>query len=108
MVEKLNGPDMGEIYALKIYDKSKIYGSNVATDLIKNERMVLEQIVDCPFLSKMVYAFQSHSYLYIALKFEQGGEMFSIIQERELSSYEAKFYLAEIILALEALHVVSH
>lgn len=106
MVEKIDGIDKGEIYALKIFDKAKIYDNNIATDFVKNERMILEQVVNCDFLATMRYAFQSANYLYIVMKFEQGGEMFSILQKRELSVFEAKFYLAEIVLALNTLHSV--
>jgi serum/glucocorticoid-regulated kinase 2 len=73
---------------------------------VKNERLILEQIVDCPFLASMAYAFQSADYLYIALKFEQGGEIFSILRQRPFSIFETKFYAAEMILAIEQLHKV--
>lgn len=106
MAEKVDGVDKGSIYALKIFSKAALKENESAIVFVKNERMILEQIVGCPFLTTMMYAFQSAAYLYIALKFEQGGELFSVLQERPFSLEIAKFYLAEIVIALE--HQVTY
>lgn len=40
MVEKIGGVDKGRIYAMKIFEKRKVYEDKVTTYLVKNERTV--------------------------------------------------------------------
>ena len=53
----------------------------------------------------MHYAFQTPDKLYFVLDFVNGGELFSHLRkDKKFSESRAKFYAAEIILALECLH----
>ena len=68
------------------------------------ERQVLEQ-VEHPFIVNLQYAFQTPSKLYLIMDYIGGGELFSRLDdEMELAEEAAKFYAAEVILALETLH----
>lgn len=54
---------------------------------------------------KLHYAFQTDEKLYLIMDFLNGGELFTHLrQEERFSEEKIKFYAAEIILALEALH----
>lgn len=58
----------------------------------------------------MVYAFQTDAYLYIVMEFVQGGDMFNLMKNaypHHLSYVNVRFYLAEIVLAIEQLHKVT-
>ena len=58
-----------------------------------------------PFLCNLHYAFQTSKQLFLVMDFCQGGELyFHIKQNKHFSEDVAKFYAAEIILALEYLH----
>lgn len=53
----------------------------------------------------MHYAFQTPERLYFALDFVNGGDMFFHLRKKgRLTENEARFYICEIILALEHLH----
>ena len=70
----------------------------------KQERRVLE-IVNHPFIVKLHYAFQTGPALCLVMDFINGGELFShIAKAKRFSEDRARFYTAEIILALEYLH----
>ena len=91
------------IYAMKVLKKKEI-SERQQEDHTKAEREILEKITN-PFIVKLHYAFQSPDKLYFVLDFVNGGELFSHLRkEKKFSESRAKFYAAEIILALEWLH----
>lgn len=55
----------------------------------------------------MQYAFQTPDKLYLVLEFYQGGELFTHLYKSEhFTEAQVRFYIAEIIVALEQLHEV--
>jgi serine/threonine protein kinase len=65
------------------------------------ERDILEKIKN-PFIVNLHYAFQTPDKLYFILDFVNGGELFSHLRKtKKFPEYRAKFYAAEITLALE-------
>jgi serine/threonine protein kinase len=96
-------PDSTGIYALKSMDKSLIAQCRQA-DYVMNEQEILTSI-DHPFIMKMHYSFTTKNYLNLVLDFCPGGELFfHIVKMKRLQENVAKFYIAEIILAIEHLH----
>lgn len=108
LVKKLKGEDEGNLYAMKVLEKVKVMQKKKTTEHTRTEREVLEKIINCPFLAKMYYAFQTPDKLYLVLGFEQGGELFTHLYKSEhFDETQVRFYIAEIIVALEQLHKVS-
>jgi protein-serine/threonine kinase len=61
-----------------------------------------------PFIVTLFHSFQSPDYLFFVLDYCMGGEFFRALQTRPgkcLSEEHAKFYAAEVIAALEYLHL---
>ena len=95
--------DEGTIFAMKCLKKEQIKRENKVRHVM-NEREIL-QTVRHPFIVKMHWAFQSQHYLFIVLEFCPGGEIFYHMNKvLRFSERVAKFYFAEIVLALEYLH----
>ncbi|CDW79087.1 camp-dependent protein kinase catalytic [Stylonychia lemnae] len=105
--------DDGAIYAMKCLKKSQIKRENKVRHVM-NERQILQNVTH-PFIVKMNWAFQSvitlyfmnnqEHYLFIILEFCAGGEIFYHMNKvLRFSEKVAKFYFAEIVLALEYLH----
>lgn len=95
--------DTGKVYAMKILDKKAVIETNEVEHTMA-EREVLGTI-DNPFIVHMHYSFQNENKLYFVMDFINGGELFYHLQnERRFSIARAKFYSAEILLALEHLH----
>ena len=93
-----------KIYAMKIMKKLSMVKKN-QVDHIKTERRILE-LIDHPFINKLQYAFQTESKLYLVTDYCPGGELFFHIQRVERFNEEAvKFYGAQLVLALEHLHL---
>lgn len=61
--------------------------------------------MDHPFIVKLRYAFQTHDKLFLVSDYCPGGDLSQYLEiERIFPEWKAKFYISEIILAIEALH----
>jgi serine/threonine protein kinase len=69
-----------------------------------NERMILSRISH-PFIINLHYAFQSEDSLYLILDYCPGGDIDTLLNHKEvLNETEARFYISELLLAIEELH----
>lgn len=102
MLVTLKG-DESKVFALKVLLKSSIIERNQVEHTLA-EREILE-IIDHPFLMKMYWAFQTEHKLYFVMDFLRGGELFFHLKnERRFPEPRARFYTAEILMALGELH----
>ena len=70
----------------------------------RTERKVLS-VVDHPFIMKLHYAFQTDDKLYLVLDYCPGGELFFHLSRfRRFPERVARFYAAELLLAIGHLH----
>jgi serum/glucocorticoid-regulated kinase 2 len=70
----------------------------------RTERKVLS-VVNHPFIMKLHYAFQSPDKLYLVLDYCPGGELFFHLSRfRRFPERVARFYAAELLLAIGHLH----
>jgi len=100
LVEK---KDNKQVYALKSMHKEDIIDKD-QIEHTKTERFVLEKSKS-PFLVSLEYAFQTPSKVFFVMKFMKGGELFQHLKiAKRFEEERAKFYVAEILLALEYLH----
>src|SRR5438128_9821328 len=95
--------DTGKIYAMKVLKKQQLIARKQVAHT-KTERKVLEEI-DSPFIVSLKFAFQTENKLYMILDYFTGGELFFHLKSNgRFTEDRARFYAAEIVLALEALH----
>lgn len=104
-VKKVTGQDSGTIFAMKVLKKASIVRNQKDTAHTKAERNILEAVKH-PFIVDLKYAFQTGGKLYLILEYLSGGELFMHLEREGIFLEEsACFYLSEIILALEHLHI---
>jgi len=92
-------------FALKILKKSEIVALR-EVDHVKNEKNLL-QLVNHPFLVNMVGAFQDRRNLYLIMEYVPGGDLWGVRTSqltKRFSPDTARFYAAQVVLALEYLH----
>ncbi|KAG7663610.1 YPK2 [[Candida] subhashii] len=95
--------DTKQIYALKTLRKQHIVSRMEVTHTLA-ERTVLARINN-PFIVPLKFSFQSPEKLYLVLSFINGGELFWHLQrEGKFSMDRSRFYIAELLTALESLH----
>lgn len=106
LVKKRDGQDAEHLYAMKVLDKSVIAQKGQVAHT-KSERDILHEIRH-PFIVCLHYAFQTERKLYMVTDYYPGGNLFAHVQRaRRTGGFEeprAKFYAAELCLALDFLH----
>lgn len=54
-------------------------------------------------------SFQDEKYLYLVMEFLQGGDLMTLLMEKDiLSEEESRFYIAETIMAVETVHSLNY
>ena len=100
LVQKINTK---EKFAMKVLRKERIMGQNLLKYAIA-ERNVLS-LSNHPFIVKLNFAFQTSSKLFLILEYCCNGDLAKhLLFEKRFSESRAKFYICEVLLALENLH----
>eukprot|EP00984_Skeletonema_dohrnii_P024022 scaffold13127_cov68-Skeletonema_dohrnii-CCMP3373.AAC.1 len=103
LVQKQYGQGQGGLFAMKILRKSHLVRRR-QIERTKTERKVLARL-DHPFLMKLYYAFQTTEKLFLVLDYCPGGELFfHLSRYRRFQEPVARFYAAELMLAIGHLH----
>ncbi|MED6278092.1 Ribosomal protein S6 kinase beta-2 [Characodon lateralis] len=103
-VRKVQGPQTGKIFAMKVLKKAKIVCNAKDTAHTRAEREILEKVRH-PFIVDLLYAFQTGGKLYLILECLSGGELFMQLEKEGIFMEDtACFYLGEITMALGHLH----
>uniref|UniRef100_A0A3B5M2N1 non-specific serine/threonine protein kinase n=1 Tax=Xiphophorus couchianus TaxID=32473 RepID=A0A3B5M2N1_9TELE len=103
-VRKVQGPQTGKIFAMKVLKKAKIVRNAKDTAHTRAEREILEKVRH-PFIVDLLYAFQTGGKLYLILECLSGGELFMQLEKEGIFMEDtACFYLGEITMALGHLH----
>ncbi|KAH9888397.1 kinase-like protein [Cubamyces lactineus] len=90
-------------YAIKVLNKEKIVRMKQESHT-RNEQMML-QAVQHPFIINLWGTFQDTANLYMVMDFVPGGELFTLLRRsNRFPDPVAKFYAAEVALALNYLH----
>ncbi|GAM37580.1 Tpk2 homolog [Talaromyces pinophilus] len=90
-------------YAIKVLKKAQVVKMK-QVEHTNDERRMLQRVKH-PFLITLWGTFQDSKNLYMVMDFVEGGELFSLLRKSQrFPNPVAKFYAAEVTLALEYLH----
>jgi serine/threonine protein kinase len=93
-----------KLYAMKILEKEKVIKQNLARYAL-TERNVLSVAGNHPLIVGLDYAFQNSHRLYLIMEYCPGGDLGKQIKiKRKFTEEEARFYICEVIIAIEFLH----
>ncbi|KAI8980442.1 Serine/threonine-protein kinase CBK1 [Pilobolus umbonatus] len=102
-VRLVQAGDTGKIYAMKTLNKTEMLKKDQLAH-VKAERDVLAE-ADSPWVVQLYFSFQDTQYLYLIMEFLPGGDLMTmLIKYDTFSEPVTRFYIAEIVLALEAIH----
>ncbi|KXS17945.1 Pkinase-domain-containing protein [Gonapodya prolifera JEL478] len=96
--------DSGRDFAIKILDKRHILKHDKAK-YVHVEKDVLNHLNGHQFVVRLYYTFQDQASLYFVLEYAKTGDMLELI--KKYGSFDlatTRFYVAEIVLALEYIH----
>ena len=95
--------DTGKIYAMKTLLKSEMFKKDQLAH-VKAERDVLAE-ADSPWVVSLYYSFQDADYLYLIMEFLPGGDLMTMLIKYDTFSEDVtRFYIAECVLSIEAIH----
>ncbi|XP_055343191.1 serine/threonine-protein kinase MRCK alpha-like [Paramacrobiotus metropolitanus] len=96
------------IYAMKILHKWEML-KRAETACFKEERDVLVN-GDGKWITNLHYAFQDDEYLYLVMDYYCGGDLLTLLMKfnDRLPEDMARFYVAEMILAIESVHYLRY
>lgn len=98
--------ETGDVFAIKVLKRSGIRGAR-GLQRVLTERNVLASsaAADNPFIVKLFYSFAARRHLYLVLEYMPGGDLAALL--KQLGAFPpdmARFYVTEILAALQWLH----
>ncbi|EAZ24043.1 hypothetical protein OsJ_07772 [Oryza sativa Japonica Group] len=119
LLKRLGCGDIGSVYlselsgtrcyfAMKVMDKASL-ASRKKLNRAQTEREIL-QLLDHPFLPTLYTHFETDRFSCLVMEFCPGGDLHTLRQRqprKHFSEYAARFYAAEVLLALEYLHMLG-
>ncbi len=96
------------MFAMKVLEKQQMLDRN-KMHRVRTEDEILSA-VDHPFVATLFTSFQTSSSLYFVMDYCPGGELFELLQKqpgKRFGESAARFYTAEVLLALQYLHLLG-
>ncbi|XP_072356332.1 serine/threonine-protein kinase MRCK alpha-like isoform X3 [Scyliorhinus torazame] len=96
------------VFAMKILNKWEML-KRAETACFREERDVLVN-GDSQWITTLHYAFQDENFLYLVMDYYVGGDLLTLLSKFEdrLPEDMAKFYLAEMVLAIDSVHQLHY
>ena len=93
----------GKIFAIKKMKKDILAQKNQVIH-IRSEQLFMSK-VKSPWIVDLKASFQEDDFIYLVMEFCPGGDFMSLlIKKNILTEEEARFYIAELILAVDSIH----
>lgn len=114
ILEVLGQGTFGKVFKVRKIDDDKIYAMKVLKkSVLARNKHLKYAITECnvlkranhPFIIRLHYSFQTPDYLYMILDYCPNGDLSLHLNQKQIfEEGEAKFFMAEIILAMDYLH----
>lgn len=91
-----------QVYAMKLLSKSEMIKRSESA-FYWEERFIMAHAVS-DWIVKLHFAFQDDRYLYMVMDYMPGGDLVYLMSNYDVPEKWAKFYCAEIVLALDSIH----
>ncbi|GAM24873.1 hypothetical protein SAMD00019534_080480 [Acytostelium subglobosum LB1] len=99
--------ESGELFAMKRLVKSEMLKKEQVAH-VRAERDVLVN-ANNEWVVRLYFSFQDENYLYLIMEYLPGGDMMSYLIKYDIfSEDQARFYIAETLLAIESVHKLDY
>ena len=97
----------GKIYAMKSLVKTEMFKKDQLAH-VRAERDILVES-DSPWVVKLYTTFQDSTFLYMLMEYLPGGDLMTMLIKYEIFSEDiTRFYMAELVMAIEAVHKLGY
>ncbi|XP_073063169.1 serine/threonine-protein kinase D6PK-like isoform X2 [Primulina eburnea] len=119
LLKKLGGGDIGIVYLSELIGTSCLFAVKIMNfDALASRKKILRaqtekeilEILDHPFLPTLYAHFTTNKFSCLIMEHCPGGDLHVLRQKQPTKSYpeeSARFYVAEVLLALEYLHMLG-
>ncbi|KAL3616852.1 hypothetical protein CASFOL_039246 [Castilleja foliolosa] len=100
--------DDGRMYAMKVVDND-VLALKKKTERVETERKIM-RMLDHPFLPTLFAEFEASNFSCVVMEYCSGGDLHSLRHkqpQKRFSISSARFYAAEVLVALEYLHMLG-
>ncbi|XP_067033704.1 citron rho-interacting kinase-like [Acropora muricata] len=107
-VQVVKEKQSGDVFALKTLKKSQTLAQE-SVAFFEEEREIMA-LCQNPWITALQYAFQDAHNLYLVMEYHPGGDLLSLLSKYDdiLDEDTARFYLAEMVMAIHSLHVLGY
>ncbi|XP_028852695.1 rho-associated protein kinase 2 isoform X4 [Denticeps clupeoides] len=95
-----------KVYAMKILSKFEMIKRSDSA-FFWEERDIMA-FADSPWVVQLCCAFQDDRYLYMVMEYMPGGDLVNLTSTYDVPEKWAKFYTAEVVMALDAIHSMGY
>ena len=96
----------GDVVAIKKMKKEEMHKKNQVLH-VRAEKDVLSQAKN-EWIVELKFSFQDQKFLYLGMEYLPGGDLMTLLMARDiLPEEDAKFYAAEMVLAIESVHEMN-
>ncbi|CAI9781441.1 unnamed protein product [Fraxinus pennsylvanica] len=119
LLRKLGGGDIGSVYLSELVDTNCLFAVKVMdNDCLASRKKMLRaqtekeilEMLDHPFLPTLYAHFLTNKFSCLVMEYCPGGDLHVLRQKQPTKSFPeqaARFYIAEVLLALEYLHMLG-
>ncbi|XP_024935598.1 rho-associated protein kinase 2 isoform X2 [Cephus cinctus] len=94
-----------KVYAMKLLSKFEMIKRSDSA-FFWEERDIMAH-ANSQWIVQLHFAFQDNKYLYMVMDYMPGGDLVNLMSNYDVPEKWAKFYCAEIVLALDAIHLMG-
>jgi len=95
------------LYALKKMKKAKLL-KNDQVAYARQERDLMT-MADNEWIVNLQFSFQDPQYLYLVMEYLAGGDLMTLLINKQfLTEDQTRFFIAEIIMAIESIHKLEY
>ncbi|XP_057329062.1 rho-associated protein kinase 1 isoform X1 [Microplitis mediator] len=94
-----------KVYAMKLLSKFEMIKRSDSA-FFWEERDIMAH-ANSQWIVQLHFAFQDHKYLYMVMDYMPGGDLVNLMSSYDVPEKWAKFYCAEVVLALDAIHLMG-
>lgn len=107
-VQVVKDKQSGDIFAMKTLKKSQTLAQE-SVAFYDEEREIMA-LCNNPWITALQYAFHDIHNLYLVMEYHPGGDLLSLLSKYDdvLEEDVARFYLAEMVVAIHSLHVLGY
>ena len=99
--------DSGEVVAIKKMKKKEMLIKNQIAH-VRAEKDILSRAHN-PWIVDLKWSFQDSNNLYLVMEYLPGGDLMNLLIKKDiLSEEESRFYMGEMILAIESVHKLNY